>query len=322
MFLAEGLAQGLSGSEAEAYAKDAVAKLYDMLEQEVLKGDVTLQEAFEASNFLDGVAPEMVSKMNANATPKASSDTSKGRTTGGGGKNSIEGWTLNDAGKWVEAPKPTAWQKFWNAVAIGADTGVKGLFDFSEGMTVIEDEVEVLTEKGQFWADVMNDAIGLMLSSFEQLGEDLVEGKASWKSFAKAGLEALASILEALGYQLASMAISTYPNFAQMALSAAGSALAFTGAGLVRGFAGKFEYGGIVGGHGITGDKHMIYANAGELILSRAQQGAIASQLGNQASPNINISFNGNVFGDEQTISEFVYNGIKTAQAEGVIQAW
>ena len=322
VFLAEGLAQGLSGSEAEAYAKDAVAKLYDMLEQEVLKGDVTLQEAFEASNFLDGVAPEMVSKMNANATPKASSDTSKGRTTGGGGKNSIEGWTLNDAGKWVEAPKPTAWQKFWNAVAIGADTGVKGLFDFSEGMTVIEDEVEVLTEKGQFWADVMNDAIGLMLSSFEQLGEDLVEGKASWKSFAKAGLEALASILEALGYQLASMAISTYPNFAQMALSAAGSALAFTGAGLVRGFAGKFEYGGIVGGHGITGDKHMIYANAGELILSRAQQGAIASQLGNQASPNINISFNGNVFGDEQTISEFVYNGIKTAQAEGVIQAW
>ncbi|MGP1507445.1 MAG: phage tail tape measure protein [Sphaerochaeta sp.] len=253
---------------------------------------------------------------------KGDTSTQKGRTTGGGGINKIEGWTLNDAGKWVEAPKPTGWQKFWSAMAMGADTGIGKLFDFSEGMTVIEDGVEVLTEKGQFWSDMMNAGISTMLSSFETLGEDLIEGKAGWKSFARAGLEALASILEALGYQLASMAISTYPNFAQMARSAMGSALAFTGAGLVRGFAGKFENGGIVGGRGYTGDRHMIFANAGELILSRAQQGAIASQLGNQSLQTINISFTGNVFGDERTISEYVYNGIKTAQAEGVIEEW
>ncbi len=221
-----------------------------------------------------------------------------------------------------QPPEPSKWQKFWSAMALGADTGIEKLFDLSEGLTTIEDGVEVLTEKGQFWADMMNTGLSTMLSSFETFGEDLVEGKAGWKSFAKAGLEALASILEALGYQLASMAISTYPNFAQMALSAAGSALAFTGAGIVRGFAGKFETGGIVGGSGYTGDRHMIFANAGELILSRAQQGSIAGQLSQGRSETINIEFSGNVFGDEKTISEFVYNGIKTAQHEGVIGAW
>lgn len=236
---------------------------------------------------------------------------------GGGGGNNGE----------PKPPDPTKWQKFMSAWSRDADTGIassiKALFDFSEGMTVVEDGIEVLTEKGQFWADMMTTGLNTMLSSFETLGEDLVAGKASWKSFARAGLEALASILEALGYQLASMAISTYPNFAQMALSAAGSALAFTGAGLVRGYAGKFERGGIVGGSGITGDKHMIFANAGELILSKAQQGAIASQLGGHSSGgSINITFSGQVFGDEASISEYVYNGIRTAQREGVIGSW
>lgn len=305
-----GIAEGIWSEDTAKEIDESIRKIRQRIIEDAGKsGGIGLQDALT-------VYPKILAYGN---EKKKSLPTSSGVSAGDAGATPTPsgGGNIN-----LEPPKPTAWQNFWKAVAIGADTGIKGLFDFSEGMTVIEDGVEVLTEKGQFWADVMNDAIGLMLSSFEQLGEDLVEGKASWKSFAKAGLEALASILEALGYQLASMAISTYPNFAQMALSAAGSALAFTGAGLVRGFAGKFEYGGIVGGHGITGDKHMIYANAGELILSRAQQGAIASQLGNQASSNINISFNGNVFGDEQTISEFVYNGIKTAQAEGIIQAW
>lgn len=305
-----GIAEGIWSEDTAKEIDESIRKIRQRIIEDAGKsGGIGLQDALT-------VYPKILAYGN---EKKKSLSTSSGASAGDAGATPTPsgGGNMN-----LEPPKPTAWQNFWKTIAIGADTGIKGLFDFSEGMTVIEDGVEVLTEKGQFWADVMNDAIGLMLSSFEQLGEDLVEGKASWKSFAKAGLEALASILEALGYQLASMAISTYPNFAQMALSAAGSALAFTGAGLVRGFAGKFEYGGIVGGHGITGDKHMIYANAGELILSRAQQGVIASQLGNQASPNINISFNGNVFGDEQTISEFVYNGIKTAQAEGIIQAW
>ena len=36
----------------------------------------------------------------------------------------------------------------------------------------------------------------------------------------------------------------------------------------------------------------------------------------------VNIEFSGNVFGDERSISEYVYNGIRTAQHEGVIGEW
>ncbi len=83
-----------------------------------------------------------------------------------------------------------------------------------------------------------------------------------------------------------------------------------------------FERGGIVGGSGITGDNHLILANAGELILTRAQQANIAGQLQQQSTPVISVNFSGNVFGSEEAISEYVYNGIKTAQREGALGSW
>lgn len=83
-----------------------------------------------------------------------------------------------------------------------------------------------------------------------------------------------------------------------------------------------FERGGIVGGSGITGDKHPIFANAGELILTRAQQANIAGQLTQSSSPIISVNFSGNVFGDEKSISEYVYNGIRNAQREGALAQW
>ena len=83
-----------------------------------------------------------------------------------------------------------------------------------------------------------------------------------------------------------------------------------------------FERGGIVAGSGITGDKHPILANAGELILTRAQQASIAGQLTQSSAPIISVNFSGNVFGDEKSISEYVYNGIRNAQREGALAQW
>lgn len=84
-----------------------------------------------------------------------------------------------------------------------------------------------------------------------------------------------------------------------------------------------YERGGIVGGSGITGDNHLIMANAGELILTKAQQGIIASQLqGGGSAPVIEVNFTGQVFGDQRTISEYVYDGIKTAQMQGDLRQW
>ena len=60
----------------------------------------------------------------------------------------------------------------------------------------------------------------------------------------------------------------------------------------------SFAKGGIVQGESMSGDKTLVRANAGELILNRAQQGNVASQL--QSAPTINmggdnIVINGNV---------------------------
>lgn len=317
-YCVQGLANGMTKSDAKDRLDTAFDTIYEDMRQAVKEGNMTLGESFKELQTLLSLADTYTGRIESFVPAP-----SKVRTTGGGGRNSMEGFSLDKDGRWVEAvkaPEPSGWDNFWKAMALGADTGIERLFDLFEGMTVVEDGVERLTEKGQFWADTMNGAVTTMLSSFETLGQDLVEGELSWRSFANVGLEALASLLEALGYQLASMAISTYPNFAQMALSAAGSAAAFAFAGMVRG--SKFESGGIVGGSGITGDRHMIFANAGELILNRTQQNALAGQLSTGRSMSVNIEFSGNVFGDERSISEYVYNGIRTAQHEGVIGEW
>lgn len=317
-YCVQGLANGMTKSDAKNQLDTAFDTIYENMRQAVKEGSMTLEESFRELQTMLSLADAYTGRIGSFVPAP-----SKVRTTGGGGRNSMEGFSLDKDGRWVEAVKalePSGWDNFWKAMALGADTGIERLFDLFEGMTVVEDGVERLTEKGQFWADSMNGAVTTMLSSFETLGQDLVEGELSWRSFANVGLEALASLLEALGYQLASMAISTYPNFAQMALSAAGSAAAFAFAGMVRG--SKFESGGIVGGSGITGDRHMIFANAGELILNRTQQNALAGQLSTGRSMSVNIEFSGNVFGDERSISEYVYNGIRTAQHEGVIGEW
>lgn len=317
-YCVQGLANGMTKSDAKNQLDTAFDTIYENMRQAVKEGSMTLEESFRELQTMLSLADAYTGRIGSFVPAP-----SKVRTTGGGGRNSMEGFSLDKDGRWVEAVKalePSGWDNFWKAMALGADTGIERLFDLFEGMTVVEDGVERLTEKGQFWADSMNGAVTTMLSSFETLGQDLVEGELSWRSFANVGLEALASLLEALGYQLASMAISTYPNFTQMALSAAGSAAAFAFAGMVRG--SKFESGGIVGGSGITGDRHMIFANAGELILNRTQQNALAGQLSTGRSMSVNIEFSGNVFGDERSISEYVYNGIRTAQHEGVIGEW
>lgn len=308
-YCVQGLANGMTKSDAKDRLDTAFDTIYEDMRQAVKEGEMSLEESFKELQTLLSLADTYTKRIDSYVPASSAPNPSSGDSNA----NPVPA---------VVAPEPTGWDNFWKAIALGADTGIEKLFDFSEGMTVVEDGVERLTEKGQFWADTMNGAISSMLSSFETLGQELVNGELSFGSFAKAGLEAVASVLEAFGYQLATMAVAAYPDFARMALNAAGSAAAFAGAGIVRGFAGKFENGGIVGGSGITGDKHMIFANAGELILNRTQQNALAGQLSTGRSMSVNIEFSGNVFGDERSISEYVYNGIRTAQHEGVIGEW
>ena len=221
--------------------------------------------------------------------------------------------------------EPTKWQKFLSDLRSAPGeigSAIKG--NLSAGFKSFIDDLTDSEARIGIWKDAFSSAFEAIGSGFEELGEAIVEGEADWKIFAKAGISAIATLLEALGKELAVEAIAALvaENYPKAILAGAGSASAFTAAGLVKGWANSFERGGIVGGSGITGDRHVVFANAGELILSKAQQGAIASQLSTRGGSNITIAFNGQVFGDQQSISEYVYDGIRNAQREGAIPSW
>ena len=123
------------------------------------------------------------------------------------------------------------------------------------------------------------------------------------------------------------MAVSAYPNFAQMALAGAMSAVAMVSAGIVQGFADKFATGGIVqhkSGIPDTGDKQLVGVNAGELILNRAQQGVIASQLAGAGagSGTINLSFSFGAGYSSDEVTQRIYSSINQMQRRGILPAW
>lgn len=111
------------------------------------------------------------------------------------------------------------------------------------------EKLEKRKEVYKQWAEQVLDSVGNMFSS---MGEALASGEDAWKAFAKAGIEAIAGILESLGEQAFAEAAIKFassiwpPNpagIASAAASAAAGAAAFVAAGLVRGFAGSFAEG-------------------------------------------------------------------------------
>jgi tape measure domain-containing protein len=110
------------------------------------------------------------------------------------------------------------------------------------------DDERIYNEK-QF-QDLQKIGLDQSLQGFASIGEALVNGELSWKTFAKAGLTALASVLDALGGQLAALAAINFftppPNIPGGIGAAAGAAAAFAAAGAVRASTTKFADGGIV----------------------------------------------------------------------------
>jgi len=111
--------------------------------------------------------------------------------------------------------------------------------------------------------------------------------------------QAIANI--ALGFAQATTAAAAGGPFAWIAAIAGGlatmtstiaaihSATGFQNGGIVQGAPMKYATGGIIQGNTYSSDMIPIRANAGELILNRAQQGNIASQLEGTASQNLRL---------------------------------
>lgn len=262
------------------------------------------------------------------------------RTTGGGGVNYIEGWTLDENGKWVE--KKTSWlekvgnkiKEIWNSLGETIEGTEKTGFDFVDSLyeqfgSLSAYVSEIVSNNYDKQIKAMEEARDSAKKYNELSIEDEKAYDAKIKALKKEQFEkqkrasiATALIDSALAITNIWKEWSGNPIYAGI-LTALTTATLGVQIGAISSQQSGYERGGLIGGHGYTGDKQQIWANAGELILNRAQQRAIADQLtygGNTTV--IQIDFSGNVFGDQQTIAEYVYDAIKTAQSQGAIRAW
>lgn len=151
------------------------------------------------------------------------------------------------------------------------------------------DDSKTWTGTVQSIASTIQDDLG---SAFESMGEALANGESGWSSFAKVALQGLAKILESLGLQLIAMAVSSYPNFAQMAISAAAGIAAEVAAGLVTGYASSFATGSeyTPAGKALVGESgaELVDLPQGSRVLNATQT---ASSLSGNAGSNKNVSF-------------------------------
>lgn len=155
------------------------------------------------------------------------------------------------------------------------------------------------------------DTIG---SSFDVLGEAIVNGGDAWKTFAKMGVQAIVSILDGMAAEMLGLAAFSLikRDFAGMGQALAGAAALKVSASVLKASAGNFAYGGIVPGNSYTGDRLLAGVNSGELILNEAQQSnvarslmAIQSLLNGGATEGVGLTVNViNNAGDEVNVSQ------------------
>ena len=112
----------------------------------------------------------------------------------------------------------------------------KGLIEIGEGYQGAGHSAEdfgVLAAKvGKKSASVMKEAF---TDLFTQLGEDLVQGGASFQDYAAVAVQGIAQVLQALGAQLTALAAinAVTGGYGQAAIAAAGAAAAFVASGVL-----------------------------------------------------------------------------------------
>lgn len=137
------------------------------------------------------------------------------------------------------------------------------------------------------------NAFTAITDGFEDVGEALVNGESGWKAFKKAGVMAIASVVDALSTQIMAQAVAEYlkSDYSKASMGFAQASSLKLLSGVLKAGAGKFANGGIVGGSSYSGDKLTANVNSGELILNMAQQENLAKMLVAKASqqPAVNI---------------------------------
>ena len=145
-----------------------------------------------------------------------------------------------------------------------------------------------LAEEQEESAKKLRESWNLVASSVSTVGGALSSLEDPTAKVAGTLMQAIATL--AIGYAEASEKAAKLGPIAWIAFAATGLATFLTASqSIKKATAGSFATGGVVPGNSFSGDNQIIAADAGELILTRAMQGNIASAL-QGSERNINLS--------------------------------
>lgn len=167
----------------------------------------------------------------------------------------------------------------WKAYTEDIRSGLQGVDTEMTNLTQWTKNFDALGEalkKESTIAKQMATAQNLAAESVSNLGAALASIDDPGAKAAGTVLQAIASI--ALGFAQASATAGTLGPFGWLAWLGAGTAALATTISTVHSLTG-YAAGGVVAGNTFSGDQIPAMLNAGEVVLNRAQQGAIASQL-------------------------------------------
>ena len=179
------------------------------------------------------------------------------------------------------------WENYKDTItgSIGSiGEAMSNLTEWTEDFDPFKENMDNLTKA----AKQQQMAMGLASQAVSSLGAAMSSIKDPGAKAAGMVMQSLASI--ALGFATASAQANTAgTGWGWLAWVAAGLAAMATAISTVHQLTG-FEQGGIVDGNSYSGDNIPIMANAGEVVLTKAMQGNLASSLQNNGMQNMNIA--------------------------------
>ena len=173
------------------------------------------------------------------------------------------------------------------------------------------------------------DAIVGLLAGFEDVGVAIFEGENAMLAFGRAAVLAISSVLSGLGAELAaysgeSPGYAVLPSIigAAVRTALAGSAAAYTAAGVVKALAGSFQEGGVIPGNSLSGDNMIAKVNSAEVVSTKEDYATVAQILqeyragATGGNTQIMIMLDGNVIAASPVA--LVNNGVYTIEARGI----